>query len=67
MRRIPIIRIPRRPAGDYFLPDSATISKEKENNTSSLYRETLLVSRAVKTEKRNMAPRGAFSILSAEP
>ena len=29
MKSIPIIKIPRRPAGDYFLPDSATISKEK--------------------------------------
>ena len=29
MNRISIIKIPRRPAGDYFLPDSATISKEK--------------------------------------
>ncbi len=29
MKRIPIKLIPRRPAGDYFLPDSATISKEK--------------------------------------
>lgn len=25
MKRIPITKIPRRPAGDYFLPDSATI------------------------------------------
>ena len=29
MNRIPITKIPRRPAGDYFLPDPATISKEK--------------------------------------
>jgi len=29
MKRIPITMIPRRPAGDYFLPESATISKEK--------------------------------------
>ena len=29
MKRIPIMLIPRRPAGDYFLPDSVTISKEK--------------------------------------
>ena len=29
MKRIPIKLIPRCPAGDYFLPDSATISKEK--------------------------------------
>ncbi len=29
MKRIPIKLIPRRPAGDYFFPDPATISKEK--------------------------------------
>ena len=28
MKRIPITTIPRRPAGDYFLPDSATIQKK---------------------------------------
>ena len=29
MKRISIIKIPRRSAGDYFLPDSATISNKK--------------------------------------
>ena len=29
MNRIPIIIIPRRPAGDYFLPDPATISNKE--------------------------------------
>ena len=28
MKRIPITKIPRRPAGDYFLPDSATIQEK---------------------------------------
>ena len=28
MNRISIIKIPRRPARDYFLPDSATIQEE---------------------------------------
>jgi hypothetical protein len=28
MNRISIIKIPRRPAGDYFLPDPATIQEE---------------------------------------
>ena len=28
MKRIPITKIPRRPAGDYFLPDPATIQEE---------------------------------------
>lgn len=27
MNRIPITKIPQRPAGDYFLPDSATIQE----------------------------------------
>lgn len=30
MNRISIIKIPRRPAGDYFLPDPATIQEEGE-------------------------------------
>ena len=29
MKRIPITKIPRRPAGDYFLPDPATISNKE--------------------------------------
>ena len=29
MNRISIIKIPRRPAGDYFLPDPATISNKE--------------------------------------
>ena len=28
MNRISIIKIPRRPAGDYFLPDPVTIQEE---------------------------------------
>jgi hypothetical protein len=28
MKSLPITMIPRRPAGDYFLPDSATIQEE---------------------------------------
>jgi hypothetical protein len=29
MKRIPITKIPCRPAGDYFLPDPATISNKE--------------------------------------
>ena len=29
MNRISITKIPRRPSGDYFLPDSATILNKK--------------------------------------
>lgn len=28
MKKIPITKIPHRPAGDYFLPDPATIQEE---------------------------------------